>query len=175
MTLRDLPEILRGGYCTRWHANPDLAHVRETLAEHHARVAQIILALHPDPSRTLIDAALHHDAGEPFCGDLPGPFKNEHPEVARAHAAAEDLRLADLGCLISISDSESRWLHFADRLAAYAHVAQVRPELLSHPDWRESRAKLTAMALDMLDTPADFEALLSSVGAPAHARVARNV
>ena len=161
MTLRDLPEILRGGYCTRWHANPDLAHVRETLAEHHARVAQILLALHPSPSRTLIDAALHHDAGEPFCGDLPAPFKAAHPEVAEVHAEAEDLRLADLGCLISISVKESAWLHFADRLAAYAHVAQVRPDLLTRPDWREARAALVTLARELMDEPNDAAALLA--------------
>ena len=63
--VRDLQAILSGGYCTRWHANADLAHIRETLAEHHARVAQIILALHPAPSLALIDAALHHSARNP--------------------------------------------------------------------------------------------------------------
>lgn len=144
--MRDLHEILRGGYCTRWHANPYLAHVRETLAEHHARVAQILLALHPSPSRHLLDAALHHDAGEPECGDLPGPFKAAHPEIAAAHAACEARRLVELGCLPNLSETELRWLKMADRLAAYAHVAHVRPDLLGRFGWREMLAEVVAQA-----------------------------
>lgn len=135
MTRRNLMAILRGGYCTRWHANPDMAHIRETLAEHHARVAQIILALHPDPTLDLIDAALHHDAGEPTLGDLPQPFKASHPELAAAHAAAEDVALERIGCRFDLSGDDLKWLKFADRLAAYAHAAQVAPALLRRDDW----------------------------------------
>lgn len=144
--MRNLFSILRGGYCTRWHANPDLADIRETLAEHHARVAQILLALHPASSVALIDAALHHDAGEPKCGDLPAPFKQANPEIATAHAELEDQELARLGVTPEISEQDAVWLKLADKLAAYAHVAQVRPHLLARYDWREARANITAMA-----------------------------
>lgn len=140
--MRDLPEILRGGYCTRWHANPDLAHIRETLAEHHARVAQIILALHPQPSVALIDAALHHDAGEPAVGDLPWFFKQAHPQIAADHAAVEADVLAELGCSWPLSPEDVRWIKFADRLAAYAHVAQMAPAVLQRDDWQCARADL---------------------------------
>ena len=145
-TGRRIASILRGGYCTRWHANPDLAHIRETLAEHHARVAQIILALHPAPSVALLDAALHHDAGEPTVGDLPGPFKAAWPRVAAAHADAEDITRRGLGLNWTLTTLEQRWLTLADRLAAYAHVAQVRPELLRGPDWVEAREGITLAA-----------------------------
>lgn len=160
--MRDLFSILRGGYCTRWHANPDLAHVRETLAEHHARVAQIILALHPAPSAHLIDVALHHDAGEPEVGDLPGPFKRNNPGIARAHAEAEDEQLALLGIDTEISHEDVEWIRLADRLAAYAHVAQVQPQLLSRIDWREARGEIVSMAW-RLQVPDEVHRLLNQL------------
>jgi len=142
--MRDLYQILRGGYCTRWHANPDLAHIRETLAEHHGLVVQILLALHPAPSVALLDAAAHHDAGEPGVGDLPRDFKVRHPEVAVGHAVAEQAALERLGLRIEVSAAEARWLKFADMLAAFAHVSQVRPGLLIGDGWPEMALALAA-------------------------------
>lgn len=146
---RDLRQIMRGGYCTRWHANPDLAHVRETLAEHHGRVAQIIIALHPAPSLALIDAALHHDAGEPFAGDLPYPFKQRHPDLAAQHAAVEVQELERLGCAAFLTVKEKIWLAFADRLAGWLHVSMVAPQVLAGADWREEEARLVSVASDL--------------------------
>lgn len=143
---RALAAILRGGHCTRWHANPDLAHVRETLAEHHARVAQIILALHPAPSVALLDAALHHDAGEPAVGDLPAPFKRDNPNCAALHAEAEDQARQALGIDIDLPEDDARWLALADRLAAFAHVAQVAPHLLADPEWQDEARRVQAAA-----------------------------
>lgn len=144
--LRDLRAILAGGYCTRWHAYPALAHIRETLAEHHARVAQIILALHPAPSVALIDAALHHDAGEPFVGDVPAPFKRANPELAAAIGAAEDRALEGIGVRVDLSYREAEWLALADRLAAFLHVGHVRPDLLESSEWQAEGVKVLAMA-----------------------------
>ena len=140
--MRDLRAILRGGYCTRWHANPDLAHIRETLAEHHARVAQIILALHPSPSLALIDAALHHDAGEPFVGDVPWPFKRANPEIAASLADAEEKACIEIGIRFEINEAETKWLKFADRLAAYQHVRHVAPYVLVQSEWIKAHVDL---------------------------------
>lgn len=147
--MRDLYAILRGGYCTRWHANPDLAHIRETLAEHHARVAQIILALHPDPTIALIDAALHHDMGEVATGDWPLPFKQQNPDIAEAGAAFEAEERFRLGCHAALAADDRHWLNLADRIAAYAHVAHVNPALRNRPDWRQSRAEILQL-VDLL-------------------------
>lgn len=144
--VRDLRAILAGGYCTRWHANPDLAHIRETLAEHHARVAQIILALHPAPSVALIDAALHHDAGEPFVGDVPAPAKRADPALARILDRAEGAALTRLGVHAEIDGRDVEWLALADRLAALLHVGQVRPDLLQSAEWQEDARAILAMA-----------------------------
>lgn len=145
-TDRNLTEILRGGYCTRWHANPDLAHIRETLAEHHARVAQIILALHPSPSLRMIDAALHHDAGEPGIGDVTSPEKRKNPALAFTLEAAEEAKREALGCNVELSGDDILWLKMADRLAALLHVGHVNPPLLSRPDWVDDRIDTTMQA-----------------------------
>ena len=132
---RNLNEIFRGGYCTRWHANPDMAHIRETLAEHHARVAQIILALHPAPTLALVDAALHHDAGEPEVGDVRWPAKRANPVLATLLDAAEDKAREDLGLTFDLFPDDVNWLKLADRLAAYMHAAHTAPRVLDTPDW----------------------------------------
>lgn len=142
---RDLPAIFRSGYVTRYHAHPDLAHIRETLAEHHARVAQILFAIHPCPTLALIEAALHHDAGEAGVGDLPAPFKHAHPAIAKAHARAERDARIKMGCEVDLLPVEAEWLKLADMMAAVMHVNQVRPELLEEDEW-----KAAEMAIDRL-------------------------
>jgi len=146
--------ILSGGYCTRWHANADLAHIRETLAEHHARVAQIILALHPAPSLALIDAALHHDAGEPSVGDVPWPVKRDNPALAKALKGAEDAELRRIGCYVELAPEDAAWLKLADRLAAIMHVKHVAPHLLERQDWHDDCCSTILMAgkLGVMDT-----------------------
>lgn len=133
---RNISEILRGGLVTRWHANPDMAHIRETLAEHHAKVAQILLALHPAPSLHLIDAALHHDAGEPHVGDVPWPCKRDNPSLAAALAAAEKIARLRLGCDHNLNASDTAWLKLADRLSGIDHVRRTNPAILSNSDWQ---------------------------------------
>lgn len=144
--MRDLKSILSGGYCTRWHANPDMAHIRETLAEHHARVAQIILALHPAPSVDLIDAALHHDAGEPAVGDVPWPVKRDNPALAAMLGEIEAKERARLGVPEPETDDDAAWLKLADRLSAYLHVKHVAPHLLDRDDWKSDGWVIANMA-----------------------------
>lgn len=143
---RDLAEILRGGYCTRWHSNPDMAHIRETLAEHHARVAQILLALHPAPSLQLIDAALHHDAGEPAVGDVPWPAKLKNPALAFAIDCAEETAREALGCNIILEAEDLLWLKMADSLAAMVHVGHVKPTVLRGDDWKDQQIETLRQA-----------------------------
>ena len=143
---RDLNEILRGGYCTRWHANPQMAHIRETLAEHHARVAQILLALHPSPSLSLIDAALHHDAGEPRVGDVPWPVKRDNPSLAALLDEIEAGARRAIGCEAPLSAAATAGLTLAERVAGWMHVAQSLPGVLSEHEWQRDEAVVLDMA-----------------------------
>lgn len=124
------------------------------MAEHHARVAQIILALHPAPSLALIDAALHHDAGEPFVGDVPWPVKRDNPALAKALGDAEDEALRRIGCYVELSPEDAAWLKLADRLAAIMHVKHVAPHLLERDDWQFDCCSAILMAgkLGVMDT-----------------------
>lgn len=141
-----LRAILRSGYVRRFHANPDLAHLGDTVAHHHAMTAQILCAVHPGPSAELIRAALHHDCGEMVVGDLPAPFKSANPALARAHAAVEDKARQSMGVQVEVTEEDGRWLRFADRLAAYVHVAQLAPHVLQGDGWPEARQALIVAA-----------------------------
>lgn len=146
---RNLRDIMRSGYVTRWHSNPDLAHIRETLAEHHARVAQIILALHPAPTLALIDAALHHDCGEMLTGDVPGPFKMAHPVTAAVMRRIEMAAIDAMNIELNITPTDRAWIKFADLLAAWMHVEHVRPDLLALPEWLDHAINMAALGLEL--------------------------
>lgn len=123
--------IYRSGSVRRWHANPDVP--AQTLADHQGRVAQIIFFFWPDASAELIYAALHHDCGELYVGDLPGPIKEMNPTLAAIASQAETQSRAKMG--ISPIDARHPHLCFADHLEAYTYVALRNPHVLTNPDW----------------------------------------
>lgn len=132
MTFR---EIWRSGYVTRYHARPEVK--AETLAEHHARTAQILCELYfPNlPSAELLFAALHHDVAELVVGDLPYPFKVAFPEIAKAHAQAEMVeryRILRRAFMLGLREIEE--LKLADRIAAYICGF---PQDRENPEWGE--------------------------------------
>lgn len=141
--------VYRSGSVTRWHANPDVP--GQTLADHHGRVAQIILHFWPDAEPDLVYAALHHDCGELVTGDVPRPTKDADPVAASALAIREAVARSGMG-LGTIDDNDPR-LRFADRLEAYTYVSMQRPHLLSLPEWTSALAWLEDMAetLDVCD------------------------
>lgn len=144
-----LYDIIRAGRVARWHANPDMAHIRETNAEHQWMVAVILLQLLPKDAAPLAEhltfAALHHDVGE-VIGDLPAPFKDRRPEVAALHAEEEAKLREEMGAGFWLTAEERDWLSLADRLAAWVHVAHHRPELLVGDGWPEAGDWICAAA-----------------------------
>jgi 5'-deoxynucleotidase YfbR-like HD superfamily hydrolase len=146
---RDLEAILRSGYQRRWHSNPDIAHTAETTGHHHGQVAQIIMALHPDPSRDLIDAALHHDCGEMGLGDVSATAKRENPHLAALLDTIEARNRAAMGLHWRITRDEARWLKFADRLSAFAWMLQMTPHLAGDDEWVVAGELLRVEALSL--------------------------
>ena len=142
------------GRVMRWHTNPRMAGTGDRLDGHHARVAQIILQYHPDPSADLLRAALTHDAGEMIVADLPADFKREKPEIAARHyreeIAARD-RIA--GEFPDLDDDDDAWLRYADRLDAFLW-AQFHGEDMRQLDWRLAREEIARLA-SMLGTIVD--------------------
>lgn len=143
-------QIYTGGSVRRYHANPWLAPLGQTNADHQGRVVQLILMLHPSPSIELLRAAAFHDAAEVVVGDLPGPFKRANELLAELHAQAEDAALARMGlgglrAELTVEDAE--WLQLVDRLEAWAHTAAHAPHVAARPEWRTQRQEIAIAAL----------------------------
>ena len=145
-------ELWLSGRVMRWHTNPRLAGTGDRLDGHHARVAQIILEKHPEPSVALLRAALTHDAGEMIVGDIPSGMKRDMPDVAERHALVEAVsRDTIAGVFPDLSESEETWLRYADRLDAYLWAswhARHQDEDMTTTEWRLAReeiARLEAM------------------------------
>lgn len=134
--------IYRSGSVTRWHARPEVT-ATQTDADHHGRVAQIMLYFWPNVRREMIYAALHHDCGELVAGDVPHPAKQAMPELATMLDKVEAQARADMGVTtIEMTPGERRVLKFCDRLEAYTFIAMHHPHLLSNADWIEDRAHI---------------------------------
>jgi len=124
------------GRVMRWHTHPRMAGTGDRLDGHHARVAQIILQFHHDPSVDLLRAALTHDAGEMDVGDIPSGMKRDMPDVAERLARVEAVsRDTIAGTFPDLSESGQTWLRWADRLDAYL-FAQHNGEDMQSKEWR---------------------------------------
>lgn len=142
-----LRTIFEAGRLRRWHTNAHLSHTNDTLDGHSARVARIILALHPDPSFDLIRMALIHDDGESFVGDMPAPIKPKlHPQFERMETdAREDIWGPDP----LLDRDEQAWLKLADKLDAYQWARHHAPHLIERGEWAAARDALLIMANDL--------------------------
>ena len=136
------------GRVLRWHTNPRMAGTGDRLDGHHARVAQIILQFHHDPSVDLLRAALTHDAGEMDVGDIPSGMKRDMPDVAERLARVEAVsRDTIAGTFPDLSESDQTWLRWADRLDAYLFAQHMGMDMTA-TEWRlahEEIARLEAM------------------------------
>ena len=138
-----LDKVLRSGYVTRWHTNPDLP--AQENSSHQWGVAVILMAEHPNPSLNLIKAALLHDVGEIAVGDLPAPFKKGNPEIAAAHKAAEDKARIDMCGHFNLNKTEIKWLKWADGMDAYNWMMKHNPSLADKDGWPEMKVGLDRM------------------------------
>ena len=138
----DLRAIWNAGRVLRWHTHPHLAGSGDRLDGHHARVARIILALHPDPSAELLRAALTHDDGESVTGDRPRGnmcIECSNCEIAECEAlwdGAPDLN----------DTADDLWLAMADSLDAYLWAKHHAPQIMSAPEWTAHRDEVIALA-----------------------------
>jgi 5'-deoxynucleotidase len=141
----NLLDIYLAGNVRRYHSNADMARLGQTNADHQGRCVQLLLALHPKPSVALIWAVAYHDLGERWVGDLPGPFKQAHPELAAQHAEVEaDYAGLAMGLRVldDLSREDLRWLKLVDRLEAYAFMMTHAPQERHGGGWPELRASL---------------------------------
>lgn len=129
-------------FVRRWHTDARLAPTGQTLGHHQWGVATLVLLLHPNPSRSLILAALTHDAGEMLTGDVPWAFKKFYGGGGLAEAveiAGEAERDDMLGFRLEIEETEQVWLTMCDSLEALLYVSVHDPVRLNEPNWRGLR------------------------------------
>jgi hypothetical protein len=144
-----LAQVYMAGGVQRYHANPGMARLGQTTADHQGRCVQLLLALHPNPSVALIRAVAHHDLGERWAGDLPAPFKQAQPEIAAAHAEAEQEFAAQaMGwrVLDDLSREDLRWLALIDGLEAWAFMLGHARGEAERGGWPDTRRLCVALA-----------------------------
>ena len=113
--------VREAGWVQRMHTTPH--HRPHTVAQHSWSMAAMLLLLHPDPSRELIQAALFHDVAERWTGDMPAPMKWWiNPEIGIAMAHAEAGILIELGLANKLSEEETKWLRALDILDLYLYA-----------------------------------------------------
>lgn len=137
------------GATRRWHTNPRLCGTVDRVDGHGARVARLILLLHPAPSLELVRAALIHDDGEGAVGDMPGPAKDANPEfTAMLDQLEQSARARIWGDDCALSADDVRWLKFCDRLDAFMW-AQFHGAPMNRDGWPEAAAALVEAANDL--------------------------
>jgi 5'-deoxynucleotidase len=137
-----LAQVYMAGGVQRYHTNPVMARLGQTNADHQGRCVQLLLALHPDPSVALIRAVALHDLGERWVGDLPAQFKKAQPEIAAAHAEAEQefaARAMGWDALDDLSREDVRWLALIDKLEAWAFMRGHAPDQANRDGWPDAR------------------------------------
>jgi 5'-deoxynucleotidase len=147
-----ITKAFHAGFVRRWHTNPYLAHTVDRIDGHSARVARIILMLHPAPSAGLLAAALIHDDGESVVGDLPGPFKAnlEYASVYALDKIEKNATRAIWGDRVpTLTKDECAWMHMADRLDAYMWCAHHAPDQIDTKEWGKARTEIMDMARDL--------------------------
>lgn len=139
----------RASLVTRWHQNPDLNHTTDYTCGHSARVQLLILCLTQYPSAELMRAALLHDLGEYFTGDIARPTKTKYPTFSAELAEMEQQAVIDnLGFEIpALSEFEQKLLNLADKLDAYLWALHHNPAVaIIAEDWKASRNILYTLA-----------------------------
>ncbi len=145
---------------TRWHSNPELNWVRDTVGQHAERVADLIRRFHPYPSAELIEAAKAHDDGEWLTGDIPWPAKQRMPQVMREWLDDEErlgrVKVHGHDPLLQINRLDRAWLKWADRMDAYV-FARCHGADITKNGWPEARTWLVRQTEQLVPNLAKHE------------------
>lgn len=104
--------IINGAEVKRYHTVK--THTQETVGHHSHGVATLCLLFDPNPSTSLLKAALLHDLTEQFTGDIPSPAKRELG-IANDIGVLEKRLMQNAGISMpALSNNERRTLKLAD-------------------------------------------------------------
>jgi 5'-deoxynucleotidase YfbR-like HD superfamily hydrolase len=129
----DINPVYKAGKVTRWHTKGDIP--PQSIADHSWGVAMLIMAYHPRPSIELIQAALVHDLGEIYTGDIPYSAKLRWPDFRDLLAKKEKDAMDDLGASVYMTQllpGEKAWLKWADQEESRRYLVSIGgpPELI---------------------------------------------
>jgi len=110
--------VIQISQVTRYHEEP--GPYPQTIAAHSWGVAWIIGEFHPNPSISLLRAALEHDLPEHLTSDLSFQSKRRFPQLVSAMDSATELAEDQMGILSTrkLTEEELWWLRWADLLEA---------------------------------------------------------
>ena len=123
MSAEQIIAAYSAGGTQRFHTRPTLK--SQSVAAHAHGVALLCCYLAGGaPSAALLMAALTHDHGEYWTGDVPAPVKHHSAEVEKIFEELEATHLAkNTGILpLELSDEESLALSLADKLEGLLYI-----------------------------------------------------
>ena len=143
-----LRNIYESGRTRRYHANPQMAPLGQTVADHTWGMLALLFALNPHPSADLVKAITYHDSHGRWIGDVPYPFKRRAPELCQAHEEIGDQIALEMGIPLpeDLDEIDTKWLRLLDRLEAYL-FAELHGML--NADWRANNSVLVDLALKL--------------------------
>ena len=115
-----LQNVYESGRTIRYHANPNMNHLGQTVADHTWGMIAMLFYLHPNPSPELIGYITFHDSEERWIGDIPFPAKRHMPDLVAQHEAMGKIICQQAGLPhFTISEEDKQWVKLLDRLEAY--------------------------------------------------------
>ena len=138
-------QVWLSGFVRRWHCNPDLAHTAQTNAQHQWGCAVLALHLWPDDHALMI-AALTHDVGEVWIGDVSGPAKRANPALKETLDSAEAENFERLKLHVP---KKTQALKLVDMLEAYLWAERHAPHLMDRDGWPEMVEGIADLAMHL--------------------------
>lgn len=115
-----LQNIYESGRTVRYHANPKMNRLGQTVADHTWGMIAMLFYLHPNPSPELIGYITFHDSEERWIGDIPWPFKKHAPDLVKQHEAIGQIFCRKMGIPhFTISEEDHHWVKLLDRLETF--------------------------------------------------------
>lgn len=151
--MTDIHQLWASGFVNRWHAhpNPRLRNSGDTVGAHTYRVMILVryFSARATPKWHVIGekamfVALAHDTGEAYTGDLPGPFKQDHPNLA---AQVDEEGRTWAGDDFEGQLPEVRELvNLCDKIDHYLFCKAHAPDLIEKDEWVKLRKEIEARA-----------------------------
>ena len=144
--------VYTAGLVTRYHTDPVLSRVNQTVAEHTQHMLALLYYLKPTPpSPELVKNIVFHDYGEHYTGDMPFLMKRRCSKLKRLLDQHEQDGFNTLGIPQEDTDSllteeDMDWLSFLDRLECTFFVLLHAPFLRARKDWVDNNNEALELA-----------------------------